>query len=349
MGPPVSAVVTRREAQRYARSVGDLDPVYFDEGAARAAGYDGLVAPPTFIGHVVVEGGTLDDLREDGLWHDRGGSSPIRLNVSRTMFGGEEWEFRAPVLVGDTVSAQRSLGSVEEKDGRSRGRSSCCATTTTFTNQRDEVVARSQRLVGIGPMSDQRNDRRRSQSATSCRRRCATRPALDCFCSARRRTTPTASTTTAITPGRGSPGCHRARSVAGRMAEPVRHGVGRLAWSDVDPDVAEPPLPRCPERETTRSRASCAPSDDDVVVGLEVWAQDADGVLMPGTATVRLPTSCRVRARAHRHRPPARVVPVPSGRAGRSRFTGQPWREPTSAARTSSHTRRWSRSSRRDG
>src|SRR3954449_6517646 len=52
MGPPVSAVVTRREAQRYARSVGDLDPVYFDEGAARAAGYDGLVAPPTFVGHV---------------------------------------------------------------------------------------------------------------------------------------------------------------------------------------------------------------------------------------------------------------------------------------------------------
>ncbi len=147
MGPPVSAVVTRREAQRYARSVGDLDPVYFDEEAARAAGYDGLVAPPTFVGHVVVEGGTLDDLREDGLWRDRGGSSPIRLNVSRTMFGGEEWEFRAPVLVGDTISAQRNLGSVEEKDGRS-GPFVLLRYETTFTNQRDEVVAIS-RLVGI--------------------------------------------------------------------------------------------------------------------------------------------------------------------------------------------------------
>jgi acyl dehydratase len=146
LGAPTSAVVTRREAQRYARAVGDLDPVYFDEEAARAAGYDGLVAPPTFVGHAVVEGGTLDDLREDGLWRDRGGT-PIRLHVSRTMFGGEEWEFKAPVLVGDTVTAQRRLGAVEEKDGRS-GPFVLLHYETTFTNQRDEVVAIS-RLVGI--------------------------------------------------------------------------------------------------------------------------------------------------------------------------------------------------------
>jgi acyl dehydratase len=145
LGPPVSAVITRREAQRYARAVGDLDPVYFDEDAARAAGYDGVVAPPTFVGHAVVEGATLEDLREDGLWVDRG--RKVRLAVSRTMFGGEEWEFRQPVLVGDTVTAQRRLGNVEEKDGRS-GPFVLLHYETTFTNQRDEVVAIS-RLVGI--------------------------------------------------------------------------------------------------------------------------------------------------------------------------------------------------------
>ncbi len=145
LGEPVSAVVSRREAQRYARAVGDLDPIYFDEAAARAAGYDGLVAPPTFVGHAVVEGSTLEDLREDGLWIDRG--RKLRLRVSRTMFGGEEWEFRHPVLIGDTVTAQRRLGAVEEKDGRS-GPFVLLHYETTFTNQRDEVVAIS-RLVGI--------------------------------------------------------------------------------------------------------------------------------------------------------------------------------------------------------
>ena len=145
LGDPVSAVVTRREAQRYARAVGDLDPVYFDEDAARAAGYDGLIAPPTFVGHAVVEGATLDDLREDGLWIDR--SQRVRLTVSRTMFGGEEWEFHRPVLVGDTVTAQRRLGAVEEKDGRS-GPFVLIRYETTFTNQHGDIVAVS-RLVGI--------------------------------------------------------------------------------------------------------------------------------------------------------------------------------------------------------
>ncbi len=145
LGPPVTAEITRREAQRYARAVGDLDPIYFDEDAARAAGYDGLVAPPTFVGHAVVEGSTLDDLREDGLWIDRG--QHLRLAVSRTMFGGEEWEFHVPVLVGDMITAERRLGRVEEKDGRA-GPFVLIHYETTFTNQHGEVVAVS-RLVGI--------------------------------------------------------------------------------------------------------------------------------------------------------------------------------------------------------
>jgi acyl dehydratase len=145
LGEPVTAVVTRREAQRYARAVGDLSPIYFDEAAARAAGYDGLVAPPTFVGHAVVEGSTLEDVRQDGMWIDR--SRPVRLGVSRTMFGGEEWEFRVPVLIGDTITAARRLGAVEEKDGRS-GPFVLIHYETTFTNQRGEVVAVS-RLVGI--------------------------------------------------------------------------------------------------------------------------------------------------------------------------------------------------------
>ena len=103
------------------------------------------MAPPTFVGHAVVEGATLDDLREDGLWVDR--SRPVRLAVSRTMFGGEEWEFHRPLLVGDTVTARRRLGALEEKEGRS-GPFVLVRYETTFTNQRDEVVAVS-RLVGI--------------------------------------------------------------------------------------------------------------------------------------------------------------------------------------------------------
>jgi acyl dehydratase len=145
LGPPVTALITRREAQRYARAVGDLSPLYFDEEAARAAGYDGLVAPPTFVGHAMVEGGALEDIRIDGIWIERG--PRLHLRVSRTMFGGEEWEFPRPVLVGDTITAQRRLGAVEEKEGRA-GPFVLTHFETTFTNQHGDVVAVS-RLVGI--------------------------------------------------------------------------------------------------------------------------------------------------------------------------------------------------------
>ena len=60
---------------------------------------------------------------------------------------GEESEFRAPVLIGDTITAQRRLGAVEEKDGRS-GPFVLLHYETTFTNQHGDVVAVS-RLVGI--------------------------------------------------------------------------------------------------------------------------------------------------------------------------------------------------------
>src|SRR5918994_1303162 len=114
----------------------------------------GLVPPETMAlvgavlsapGSAVVEGATLDDLREDGLWIDRSDGPRVRLAVSRTMFGGEEWEFHRPVLVGDTVTAERRLGAVEEKDGRS-GPFVLIRYETTFTNQHGDIVAVS-RLV----------------------------------------------------------------------------------------------------------------------------------------------------------------------------------------------------------
>ena len=145
LGDPVSAVITRREAQRYARAVGDLSPIYFDEDAARAAGYDGLVAPPTFVGHAVVEGGVLADLREDGLWVDRG--RKVRLGVSRSMFGGEEWDMLETVYMEDTLTSETRLLSLEQK-GSPNGQFVLTRRETTYKNQDGAVVARA-RQVGI--------------------------------------------------------------------------------------------------------------------------------------------------------------------------------------------------------
>ncbi|MGI8927641.1 MAG: FAS1-like dehydratase domain-containing protein [Tepidiformaceae bacterium] len=145
LGEPVSAMVTAKDAQRYAQAAGDLNPIYFDEAAAKAAGYRGLVAPPTFAGYVVVQGQPLEALREDGLF--RSGARNLALRVKRNMFGGEEWDFIAPVCVGDTITAESRLKALEEKQGGS-GAFVLTTRETTYTNQFGEVVARA-RQIGI--------------------------------------------------------------------------------------------------------------------------------------------------------------------------------------------------------
>ena len=47
--PPFSTEVEKGRLRFFAKATGQADPVYTDEGAARAAGYSGLPVPPTFL------------------------------------------------------------------------------------------------------------------------------------------------------------------------------------------------------------------------------------------------------------------------------------------------------------
>ncbi|WP_423920556.1 FAS1-like dehydratase domain-containing protein [Candidatus Poriferisodalis sp.] len=141
---PVTVVIDRREAQRYAYAVGDENPIYFDEAAAQAAGYRTLAAPPTYVTHAVMQPQTASDLRTDGLYRDGTG---VRLLVNRMMFGGEEWDFIEPVCIGDEITAVTRLAALDQKEGR-KGPFVRQVRETTFVNQFGDEVARS-RLIGI--------------------------------------------------------------------------------------------------------------------------------------------------------------------------------------------------------
>jgi acyl dehydratase len=136
---PVTVEITAREAQRYAQAVDDLNPVYFDETAARAAGHPGLVIPPTFLEHAMVQGRSVDTMRPDGLFDSPSGGG---LERRRVMFGGQEWQWLSPVYVGDTITAVQRLGDITEKSG-SKGPFVLITWETTYTNQRGETVALS--------------------------------------------------------------------------------------------------------------------------------------------------------------------------------------------------------------
>jgi acyl dehydratase len=113
---PVRGTVIGREVMRFCHAAGDDNPIYFDDEAARDAGYERAIAPPTFLQFALLASVPLDRLREDGLV--RGGRQRISLKVARTMFGGDSWEYFAPAYHGDEVEAETRLTSIEEKQGK---------------------------------------------------------------------------------------------------------------------------------------------------------------------------------------------------------------------------------------
>ena len=120
--------VTTAIIDTYARSVGESNPIYTDADVARAAGYAGQVAPPTLC--ALFERGELPD---------------IKLQFGRRQFhGGQRVEPRAPIVVGDTLTAKSHLKDVYTKTGRS-GAMVHIVWETTFSNQHGIVVADVQR------------------------------------------------------------------------------------------------------------------------------------------------------------------------------------------------------------
>lgn len=99
---PVANVIERGAVRRFAEAIGDPNPLYVDEAAAKASRYGGLVAPPTFPR-------TLEYGRIEGMdWPDAG------------MIHGEHQVSYAgrPLLVGEELLCYTQFEDYYEKQSR---------------------------------------------------------------------------------------------------------------------------------------------------------------------------------------------------------------------------------------
>ena len=128
---PVSYEVEKGAIRNFAEAIGDADPIYYDEAAARAAGFPTIVAPPTFL--CTFRSQALPDLK---IQFGR-----VRLN------GGNEYDYYQPIYAGDTITVTARYADVNERTGRT-GKMVFVITELTFTNQRGDVVAKG-RNTGI--------------------------------------------------------------------------------------------------------------------------------------------------------------------------------------------------------
>lgn len=133
-------LVDRTSILRYAHAIGETDPIHFDPDAARAAGYEDVVAPPFFPYVIRMHAAHLvpkSDLEPDGSF--AGDVPPVE--TTRAMAGETSIELGVPVVVGDAIRLEKRISDMYEKVGRS-GPMVFVTMEFTFTNQRNELVAR---------------------------------------------------------------------------------------------------------------------------------------------------------------------------------------------------------------
>jgi acyl dehydratase len=99
---PVTLEVERGHIRRFAEAIGDPNPIYVDEAAARAAGHPTIPAPPTFATAL-----RPNDAREG-----------IDIDWRRLLHGEQEYRFERPLHAGDRLVLVQRIKDIFEKAGR---------------------------------------------------------------------------------------------------------------------------------------------------------------------------------------------------------------------------------------
>ena len=124
--PPFTVEVEKGRLLFFAKAVGSDDPVYTDQDAARAAGYPGLPAPPTFAFSITMDAGQSFNVLED-----------MEIPLPKAVHGAQGFAYHRPIIAGDTISGRQKITNIFEKKG---GALLFIETLIELQNQRSEPV-----------------------------------------------------------------------------------------------------------------------------------------------------------------------------------------------------------------
>jgi acyl dehydratase len=105
--PATNYLVGREKVREYAYAVGETNALHLDVEAARAAGYDDVVAPPMFA--VVYSSPAMAAAIFD---------PEVGMDFARMVHGGQEFEWPRPVVAGDEIVTTATVKEIFEKDGK---------------------------------------------------------------------------------------------------------------------------------------------------------------------------------------------------------------------------------------
>lgn len=133
---PVTARVEPGRLRFFLDTLGDTNPVYRDEAAARAAGFTAAPVPPTYL--FCLEMMDAPDPFEF--------LTALDIDLARVLHGEQRFDYHAPVVVGDTLTLTSRVTEVTDKKG---GAMTLVVIVTAVTNQNGIHVADTSRTVVV--------------------------------------------------------------------------------------------------------------------------------------------------------------------------------------------------------
>ena len=139
----------------FARSVGDPNPIYYDEEYAQGTEVGSILPPPTFYqASAQFDPNYFLRPKIGEPWF---GSGKTPTGVDRSAGGGgggtglhaeQHFEYHQPVKPGDVLTAESKPGETWERQGRRGGKLIFRETITEYRNQDGELVVTA-RGVGV--------------------------------------------------------------------------------------------------------------------------------------------------------------------------------------------------------
>ena len=126
-------LVERGRLSFFAKATGETNPIYFDEAAAKAAGYADLPAPPTFLFAADLDSGLIFGLLDQ-----------MGVALSKVLHGEQSFEYFAPVVAGDVITFKSTIKNIYRKRG---GSLEFIELEGLAVNQQGESVARTHNVT----------------------------------------------------------------------------------------------------------------------------------------------------------------------------------------------------------
>ena len=102
--PPSTVDIERGRLKFFAKAIGETDPVYFDEAAARAAGYPDIPAPLTYLFSAELDSGALMDM-----------FAAVGVDLADVLHGEQRFAYHRMIYAGDRVTVSSRITDIYQK------------------------------------------------------------------------------------------------------------------------------------------------------------------------------------------------------------------------------------------